>query len=121
MGEWIKILGVGGFVLFFVIITFFNENKQEIKTENSKMDKEMLLQSKLVLIDSISMAKAFKDEEKAILLKEQLVLIDKNIEKIEIEETEKLKKLKQAEANSEKLMKDAEKEYNKLNSNEENK
>lgn len=111
-------IGAGIFIVFFVIMTFLNENKQEIKTQNSTMDKEILFQNKLVLIDSISMAKQFKDEEKVNLLKEQLVLIDKKIEKIEIEETEKLMKLKQAEANSDKLMKDAEKEYNKLNNEE---
>lgn len=119
MGEWIKILGVGGFVLFFVIITFWKENKEEINTQVSSVDQEIVFQQIQGLKNSLYMAKSFKDEEQVLDINKQLDVLYKKAEAIEKDKNEKLLKLKQAEANSEKLLKDAEKEYNKLN--EENK
>ena len=117
-----KLAGVGAgiFIVFFVIMTFLKENKAEIKTQNSSIDKEIVFQQLQVLKDKLYMAKSFKDEEQVIDLKNQIESLNKKAEAIEVEQSEQKAKLKQAEANSEKLMKDAEKEYNKLN-NEENK
>jgi hypothetical protein len=114
MGTLVK-AGVGIFVVIYIIMQLMTENKEEIKTQNSSIDKEIVFQQIQVLKDKLYMAKEFKDEEQVIDLKSQIEILNKKAEAIETEQTEKKLKLKQAEANSDKLMKDAEEQYNKIN------
>lgn len=53
------------------------ENKEEIKTQNSSIDKEIVFQQIQVLKDKLYMAKEFKDEEQVIDLKSQIEILNK--------------------------------------------